>query len=514
MAVQTISNAGGNWNATTTWVSGNVPVSTDTVVTSATSGNLTINVNATIAGIDFTNGGTVTYTGTITFSTLNLTLSGTLTLASGMTIAGTSTGGFVVSGTTTITTNGCVLYNISLSSPPTLATMTLADTLHVSGLLTMIGGVVNGSSMICSGSLTMNAIYQNFSGNSASITMTGTGTVTGAGSNTIPHNFIVNTSGTITFATALALAAGFTYIAGTCVVNSGHTLYISNQSATFTCTSAVKWYNTSQLNGGGTITLGGDLWFTNNYVGSGKTFNGAFTIYMGGNVTSTTGNEQIIGTASLVLNGTGTLNIGSNSASSGLYLATTINTAGTVTISSVTLNNGGSITYTAGTVITTSSTLYLAGAATTLNTSGVTWNNVQVITSTTTVTLNSLLSISGTLTLLTSTWAGTAGFSTSQMTCTTAGATIILHATNTYAVTSVLTLTGTKASRIIFKSSSTSVNTLFNLTPGATQAVNFVNAQFVDSSGGYTIHNYGGLLTTTINWDQCGSMFFFFPRAK
>jgi hypothetical protein len=100
------------------------------------------------------------------------------------------------------------------------------------------------------------------------------------------------------------------------------------------------------------------------------------------------------------------------------------------------------------------------------------------------------------------------------MTCTIAGATIILHATNTYAVTSVLTLTGTKASRIIFKSSSTSVNTLFNLTPGATQAVNFVNAQFVDSSGGYTIHNYGGLLTTTINWDQCGSMFFFFPRAK
>jgi hypothetical protein len=73
----------------------------------------------------------------------------------------------------------------------------------------------------------------------------------------------------------------------------------------------------------------------------------------------------------------------------------TINTAGTITISGTINYNTGTLTYTAGTVTTTGSTLTIA-LSTTLNTSGMTWNNV---TSTSiTLTLSSDLNIGGILT--------------------------------------------------------------------------------------------------------------------
>ena len=46
MPTRTISNAGGNYNATTTWVEGVVPNSGDDVVATATSGQLTVNVSS------------------------------------------------------------------------------------------------------------------------------------------------------------------------------------------------------------------------------------------------------------------------------------------------------------------------------------------------------------------------------------------------------------------------------------------------------------------------------------
>lgn len=78
MPLRTVSNTGGNWNATTTWVGGVVPLAGDTVNFTATSGNLTVNVTtANLAGIDFTN-----YVGTITF-TAAITSGGTINLGTG-----------------------------------------------------------------------------------------------------------------------------------------------------------------------------------------------------------------------------------------------------------------------------------------------------------------------------------------------------------------------------------------------------------------------------------------------
>lgn len=63
MATITVSAAGGNYNATSSWVGGVVPISTDDIVANATSGNLTINGGFTIQNVDFTN-----YLGILSFS--------------------------------------------------------------------------------------------------------------------------------------------------------------------------------------------------------------------------------------------------------------------------------------------------------------------------------------------------------------------------------------------------------------------------------------------------------------
>jgi len=85
MATITISNTGGNWNATGTWVGGVVPAATDDVAATATSGNLTVTANAQIVTVNFTN-----YVNTFTVNSgITLTINGNLTFVSGMTVSGT-----------------------------------------------------------------------------------------------------------------------------------------------------------------------------------------------------------------------------------------------------------------------------------------------------------------------------------------------------------------------------------------------------------------------------------------
>lgn len=55
MAIITVSNIGGNFSDTATWVGGEIPVYPDTIAFTSTSGNLTIDDTYTLAGVDFTN---------------------------------------------------------------------------------------------------------------------------------------------------------------------------------------------------------------------------------------------------------------------------------------------------------------------------------------------------------------------------------------------------------------------------------------------------------------------------
>ena len=125
MAVITISNTGGNFNATTSWVGGVVPLTTDSISATGTSGPLTINVASTVVGADFTG-----YTSTLAINfdfTIN---AGALILVNTMTITGTAY--LIAAGTSTIKTNGLTIPWFRFSGQNT--TRTLQDNMTITNL--------------------------------------------------------------------------------------------------------------------------------------------------------------------------------------------------------------------------------------------------------------------------------------------------------------------------------------------------------------------------------------------
>jgi hypothetical protein len=132
----------------------------------------------------------------------------------------------------------------------------------------------------------------------------------------------------------------------------------------------------------------------------------------------------------------------------------------TVTIQAITKAiNGGTITYTpgAGTLVSSASTLSISGS-TTMLTSGMSWNNIT-ISNTVILTINSLLSLTGTLLCSGSaTFAGTHGWTTLNFSCTVAGAiirlqNIIQFTSAEYIVNGLLNLVGTLGNRLILEAS-------------------------------------------------------------
>lgn len=157
MALRTVSNTGGNWNATAAWVGGVIPVSTDTVDFTATSGNLVVNVNtAALAGINFSN-----YVGTITFNA-NINLQGALNLGTGGYKQIGSSNGVAFFVASNITCNGVICsFTLILSG-----TITLNDDLYFSNnfIGSSVASAINNFNIYCmSGTLDGNS---NIAGNS------------------------------------------------------------------------------------------------------------------------------------------------------------------------------------------------------------------------------------------------------------------------------------------------------------------------------------------------------------
>jgi hypothetical protein len=142
MAVRTVSNTGGNWNATAAWVGGVVPLATDTVDFTATSGNLVVNVNtASLIGIDFTN-----YLGTITFNA-SINVRGALNLGTGGYTQIGSLNGVAFNTTSNITCNGVICpFTLILSG-----TITLNDDLYFSNFFTAssVATTINNFNIYC-----------------------------------------------------------------------------------------------------------------------------------------------------------------------------------------------------------------------------------------------------------------------------------------------------------------------------------------------------------------------------
>lgn len=359
----------------------------------------------------------------------------------------------------------------------------ITGTINLSTTSQISAGNVFATSLTMSGVMTASA---------GVLTLNGTGIW--SGSSSFKNNLIINTSGTLTISGSVGFETGtLTYMAGA-VTTTGSTL-----SLILGCTlntGGMSWNSITMFNPTVTITsdlnLNGTLTISNTTV----TINGLFNI----NTKSLTMTTASSGTASIVLNGTGTWS-GSGAIGNNL----TINSGGIVTISgSVNFGaSGKTLTYTAGTVVTTGSTLN-NNTACTLNTAGISWNNFTANIQGT-ITNNSLLTISGTLTYASTavgvTFGGTAGWICGTFTCTVANIQHAFTVGNTYTITSAFTITAaTNAARITLVSSSAGTKVRFILSLGATQNVGFVNATDLDSNAGQTIYSFNGVITTTFNW--------------
>lgn len=378
MAVRTVSNTGGNWNATAAWVGGVVPLATDTVDFTATSGNLVVNVNtAALAGINFTN-----YLGTITFNA-NISVNTSINLGTGgYTQAGGGTFGLAIGASTTITSNG-VSWNNLLTFSGNGQTYTLADNLIVTGNIVMAGtssSTFTSNILYIGGNLTISSTATVLG--TTTFNFNGTGTWSHPSAGTVRNNITINTSGTLTISGNVYYNTGtLTYISGTVVTILG-ALNIS--LATTLDTSGMIW--NSIILTGGIQTLLSDLNVFNLTSGGGgnNTINGLFNVNVSGNSTA---NGLVFGTATIVLIGTGLWT--APNASNTFRTPVIINTNGVITLAN-TLECGGNLTYIKGTVKANNTTIGFA-TCTLINLHKIVFKNV-VINVGSTVTMNEFFS--------------------------------------------------------------------------------------------------------------------------
>jgi hypothetical protein len=145
MAVRTASAAGGNFNATGTWVGGVVPINNDSIIVNSSSGNITVTTNTVnLQSADFTG-----YTGTLALGSNNIVFNaspanGTITLSPTMTITRTigNNGTIRIQQPTTIVSNG---KEIPLSTPALQAILTLSGDLSVSVYNSNAGATITGN---------------------------------------------------------------------------------------------------------------------------------------------------------------------------------------------------------------------------------------------------------------------------------------------------------------------------------------------------------------------------------
>jgi hypothetical protein len=313
---------------------------------------------------------------------------------------------------------------------------------------------------------------------------------------------------------SLTFAAGYT---NTVTINTAVVLTIAgsftdvtNHSWTVSGTGSMTISAASTITSGGK-TFPGPVSFSGSNT---KTLVGNWTI--SGTLTAATSTTTINKTASEVLSCAGltvtgtvagsisiTLTGGTWGGSGSNNIAGTINFAGTSTFSATgSYIGGGTISYTSGTITTTASTLTL-GASCTLNTNGMSWNNITLSNTTLTITINSLLTITGTFTLgsAAQTFAGTSGFTTANLTDPSVGtpATKTLKNGITYTITTAFTAASSRsASKLLFTSDDGTLTAALTLNYGATCAV-LADFTRINASGGRTIWTFNGVLTTCTN---------------
>lgn len=287
---------------------------------------------------------------------------------------------------------------------------------------------------------------------------------------------LTNYVGTMTFGTGntLTVTSTVTFVSGMNIAGSG-TLALGSTSATIT--SAGKTIPNLKL-AGGTKTLGDNWTILGNLTGTSTTTLNSNIMYVGGDVNfSASTSARLLGTTNIVMNGTGTIStyIGETSSSSYITNNLTINTTGTITVGTYFRYLTGTLTYTSGTVVTTNSNFAIGGTCT-INTSGITWNNIYCY-NTAIITLSSDLTCSGILKFGVINIAGAYSITISggNFSCGTMivypgqGSTLTIEAGKTITINSYLKIIGDRDTHNIAFSSSVST-THFHLNYAGTLA--------------------------------------------
>jgi hypothetical protein len=491
-------------------------------------GNVTTPVNngipSSFCTIKFVNNGaqTLSTLGAIRANILIDKSGGSLTMldasASGIRMYGDS---FVVAGTNagTITASNLISFNVAttIDASPinwnditfvAAGAHTLSSALNVYGTLKYTTAVIlNGSDTNIYGSFDYASTGNGTGTSNFYFLGTVAGTWVHSNNGAIRNNITINKGvGTLT------IGANIRFNTGTLIYTSG-TVDTTSNSSTLTIaasttlnTNGIAWNNVT-LSGGTTITFLSDLTCVNFTSTTNSRILLGSTLYISGNFTNN-GDMTSGCTTTIVMNGTGIY-----SGFGRMATPLVFNTAGTITISgSVRVFIGGSYIYTSGTINASGSTLTLE-SNTTLNTGGMSWDNIVVSTATT-LTLNSLLSVSGTFTLpnYNFTFLGTSGFSVANLT----NATLSISRTwtfvsgVTYTITnSFVSTANTTTNRPTFRSSIAASQAILTLQAGASQNLKFVNATDINSSLGQQINSNKGTLSNATNWYRTNGTFMY-----
>lgn len=506
-----------NWNQADNWstVSSTSSVNTGTFPSSATldpvifdanSANITVNVPATCASLNFSG-----YTNTINFSS-QINVGGDVTLGTGMSF-GIGVARLLITANCTYTSNGVTFPNLLQIGNTTAITVTLGSS------ATTVGSVYVSASSV--GLIqTLNSNNLNILGNftldvhlagTTQVNLTGTGTWNAANTvnSEVRTKLNINTTGTITRGANGYFYSGseLRYTQGT-LVNGSTNLGLSfggNTSAVIS--NGVNWGNIFIYQN--TTTLSDDMNINNfEFSNNNATLNGN-NLRINGNINLVSGAQILAGTTTLQIIGSGNQSW-TGAGNARISTPVTINkTGGTLTLAG-TLNYGGTLlSVTAGSINPGTSTFVIpAGISTTIN--GLTFWNLTMPASTlnqsvpSTIQNNLTLGGSGNVT-----FSGSAGWTCANLICTTPGTSITLSTNTSGASYTTTTLTNfsaaTNASRITISSSSATQRATWTLQNGATQALTYVDANRIDSSQGQTIWTLGTISTTplgseTLNW--------------
>jgi hypothetical protein len=310
---------------------------------------------------------------------------------------------------------------------------------------------------------------------------------------------------TLTLTTGGNIGGAMTSSAGGTIVNSGGTItLLSTPTGSFPLMSITgsqtltpggfNWSGTMNTVGAVTITITGN-WLTNGLTTFGNSaviINGAFNFGSGG---FTQGTAGVSGTSTLVLH-TGTWSSSGNSTN---FISNNfvIGAGGTVTLSGNLWIGGDTITYTSGTIVNTGSQLELVGNVT-LNTSGMTWNNVNTnqTYSSETITLTSAFNANNLLLNATITMAGNYNMTFGTLTNGYGGAIFNMLAGTTMTVSTLININSQLNMRS--ETASSPVYLTYNGTAGNAY---IASTTFTDVTANTQLFDFGYNLTLTRTTD-------------